>query len=449
VPAGAAQIFFSRNIENMEYSKHNIFSKIKDSDDFYIVNLLSGQADVLDAETAAEYERGALSNPQAFAEKGYLVDPAEEQKRYRLAYIDFLEQRETSEVQLFFVPTYACNFACPYCYQEGYGHENAMADAEVVAAFYSYIDGSLADRRKYVTVFGGEPLLPGERMREIASALIEGAKTRGLGMAFVTNGYTLSEYIPLLSEGTIREIQVTLDGVGAVHDERRPLRGGGGTFERIVAGIDASLAAEMPVNLRVVVDKENFGGLVDLARFAVDKGWTENALFKTQLGRNYELHHCQTNQGKLFDRLGLYEEIYHLAREHPEFLEFHRPAFSISRFLFDTGELPEPLFDSCPGTKTEWAFDYTGHIYSCTATVGKPDEALGTFYPEVALDAGKVESWEERDVASIEQCRSCALQLACGGGCASVAKNASGSIHAPDCRPVKELLELGISLYGE
>ncbi|MCH5374686.1 MAG: SPASM domain-containing protein [Planctomycetes bacterium] len=183
------------------------------------------------------------------------------------------------------------------------------------------------------------------------------------------------------------------------------------------------------------------------ARFAMDKHWTSNPLFKTQLGRNYELHHCQLNSDKLYSRIGLYEDIYQLISVHPEILEFHKPAFSISKFLFDEGNLPEPLFDSCPGTKTEWAFDYTGKIYSCTATVGKEGEELGTFYPELRLNEEIIEEWETRDILSIKECRNCNLSLACGGGCASVAKNQTGKLHSPDCRPIKELLELGIATY--
>jgi uncharacterized protein len=65
----------------------------------------------------------------------------------------------------------------------------------------------------------------------------------------------------------------------------------------------------------------------------------------------------------------------------------------------------------------------------------------------VRLDTEKVDCWAERDVLSIPQCKSCELQLACGGGCGSVAKNQSGTVNAPDCRPVKELLSLGLGLY--
>ena len=431
----------------MEYSKYNIFGKLRNSDEHFLVNLLSGQADILDQETAAEYQRHGISDPTQFQEKGYIVEPDDEKRRYRRAYLDFLEKRDSSEIQIFYVPTYACNFACPYCYQEGYEHLQGDNPLAVIDGLFSYIDMEFAGRDKYITVFGGEPLLPGERTEGITKHIIDNANARGLGLAFVTNGYTLKDYIPILKTGSIREIQVTLDGVGEVHDSRRPFRGGLPTFERIVEGIDAALNAGLPINLRVVVDRENISGLVDLSGFAIDRGWTANPLFKTQLGRNYELHYCQENQSKLYDRLSMYEDIYLLAKTHPELLEFHKPAFSISRFLFENGELPEPLFDSCPGTKTEWAFDYTGRIYSCTATVGKIDEALGTFYPTIQLDSH--DDWEDRDVTSIPKCTTCSLQLACGGGCASVAKNASGKILAPDCRPVRELMELGLSLYGD
>jgi uncharacterized protein len=144
----------------------------------------------------------------------------------------------------------------------------------------------------------------------------------------------------------------------------------------------------------------------------------------------------------------MYQEIYRLVREYPEILEFHRPAFSIANFIFENGELPEPLFDSCSGTKTEWAFDYSGRIYACTATVGNAGDELGTFYPKVEHREELIEEWEDRDVMAMDACRSCSVQLACGGGCAALARNRTGKLHAPDCRPVKGLLELGIGLYS-
>jgi uncharacterized protein len=221
----------------------------------------------------------------------------------------------------------------------------------------------------------------------------------------------------------------------------------GETFDRIVEGIDESLKRGFSINLRMVTDKDNVGNLPEFASFAIERDWTENPLFKTQIGRNYELHHCMTGNKRLFERAELYEKLYELVKLYPHILEFHKPLFSVSKFLFENGELPRPLFDSCPACKSEWAFDYMGKIYSCTATVGKSGEELGTFYPEVTAKGDIISLWQERDVTSIPECGECSSRLLCGGGCGAVAKNRTGSILSTDCRPVKPLLEMGLSLY--
>jgi len=439
----------------MVYSKHNIFSRINGSENYFIVNLLTGSADILDPAEGMMLKEflGGKEIPEEFkhdlTEKGYLIDKKAEDRLYRNKYLDFIDTRDEDEVQLFFVPNYSCNFACTYCYQDEYTVSRQELSPEIIDAFYNYVTTEFAGRKKYLTVFGGEPLLSSPKQREIIAYLLQKANSANVEVCFVTNGYSLVEYIDILKSARIREIQVTLDGKGSVHDKRRFLKGGGNTFDMIVDGIDACLQNGLPVNLRVVVDKENIDGLPELARFAIDKGWTASDLFKTQIGRNYELHHCQASSEKLFSRISLYETIFDLVKQHPHIPEFYKPAYSVAKFLAENGDLPDPLFDACPACKTEWAFDYTGHIFSCTATVGKENESLGTFYPEVSKKEDLITNWENRDVTSIAECTACNLQLACGGGCGSVAKNRTGAVCSTDCRPVKELLELGFAAYFE
>jgi len=438
----------------MQYSRYNIFSKIRDSENYFIVNLLSGNADILDSCDAEKIEvirNGEDINNKKFlselTEKGYITDESDEKREYRRKYLDFIDSREKDEIQIFFVTNYSCNFACTYCYQDQYNNPVKELNNEIVDAFFSYINKEFVSRKKYITIFGGEPLLNSPRQKDLINYIVSKSVESDLSLCFVTNGYHLEEYIPILKKGKIREVQVTLDGTESMHNNRRFLKGGGGTFEKIVKGIDACLKDNIDVNLRMVIDKENIAGLSDLAQFAIDKGWTKNRYFITQIGRNYELHHCQSSPDKLFDRISLYESIFEMTKDHPHILEFYKPAYSVSKFLAENGELPEPLFDSCPACKTEWAFDYTGKIYSCTATVGKADESLGTFYPDITRKEDIIEQWETRDVTSIPECKECPDQLACGGGCGSVAKNRTGNICSSDCRPVKELMELGFSAY--
>lgn len=440
----------------MKFSAYNIFSKIKDSDNYYIVNLLTGSADILassEAEKVTQIKEGKDVDDLEFLnelkEKGYMVDENEEKKLYNQKYLDFLDSRDTDEVQLFYVPGYTCNFACSYCYQDEYTPpaSDKRNEKEVIDAFFTYIEREFSQRKKYVTVFGGEPLLNNPKQKETIAYLIDKSNEANLDLCFVTNGYTLSEYVPLLKKGRIREMQVTLDGTESIHNSRRFLKGRQGTFENIIKGIDACLENGLTVNLRMVIDLENIDNLPELAQFAIERGWTKSTLFKTQIGRNYELHHCQSAPDKLFTRISLYAKLFELTQRYPHILEFYKPAYSIAKFLSENGELPEPLFDSCPACKTEWAFDYTGNIYPCTATVGKKSESLGTFYPAISKIEKHITSWENRDVTAIPECRNCHVQLACGGGCGSVAKNKTGNVCSPDCRPVKELLEIGFKAY--
>lgn len=431
----------------MEISRHTLISKIKESTNYFIINSLSGNADIVDKKTAQAILKGTYTDIDELVQKGYYCNHIEEEKIYRKKYLDFVDSRDSDEIQIFFVPWYSCNFSCSYCFQDEYTNPSQIADSNVIEAFFNYVENEFAGRKKYITIFGGEPLLTGLKQRNIIEQLLEKSKQANLDVAIVTNGYHLSEYVDLLSNYSIREVQVTVDGIEKIHNSRRIHKNRIPTFDKIVEGIDACLEAKIPINLRMVVDRENINELPKLANFAISKKWTKNPLFKTQLGRNYELHHCQVDNNKLYSRISMYEDIYDLLKKYPEISEFHKPAFSISKFLFEKGELPDPLFDSCPGTKTEWAFDYTGAIYSCTATVGKTGEQLGTFYPEIHKATDIIDTWQERDILSIDKCKECNVSLLCGGGCASVAKNESNQILSPDCRPIKELLELGIAHY--
>ena len=438
----------------MIYSRYNIFSKIRESENYFLINLLTGSADILNSADAEKVKALQTDNNFTYndfvrelAAKGYLMDSDDEARLYRKKYLDFIDSRDKDEIQLFFITNYSCNFACSYCFQDQYNNPKQELSTELIDSFFKYIQSEFAGRKKYITVFGGEPLLNNPKQKILLKHLIEIASESNLEICFVTNGYTLEEYIPILGSGKIREIQVTLDGTEAIHNKRRFLKGGAGTFDKIVRGIEASLKHHIPINLRMVADKENIDNLPELAQLAIDRSWTKSPDFKTQIGRNYELHHCQSAKDNLFSRIALFERIFELVREHPHILQFYKPAYSVAKFLFENGDLPDPLFDSCPACKTEWAFDYTGKIYPCTATVGKAEEAIGAFYPDISSNSELIDEWERRDITSIEECKECNMQLACGGGCGSVAKNKTGNICSTDCRPVKELLEIGFSAY--
>jgi uncharacterized protein len=207
----------------------------------------------------------------------------------------------------------------------------------------------------------------------------------------------------------------------------------------------------VPVNLRVVVDRENLPALPALARLAAARGWLDlpEARFKTQVGRNYELFGCASRQarGALFDRVELWSAFVALAERDEVLRRFHRPRLHGARHLAEQGELPAPNLDACPAAKREWAFAPDGGLYGCTATVGNPRYRLGAFHPEIVRDEAAIAPWRTRSTGTIPECAACAAAAICGGGCAALSDAQGKGVGGPDCRPVRELLGLGARYY--
>ncbi len=436
------------------YSKYNILFNIYNSNKYCIINPLYQNADIISKKLYNDIVSNIIPDNyyNLLLKKNYIVDTEEENLYFSHKYIEFIENKNNEEIQIFFVPTYNCNFNCSYCYQKDYDNKtnNIKIHPELIDRFFDFINTNefFINRKKYITLFGGEPLLHSKAYKNTIEYFFNKTIQNNIDIAIVTNGYNIIEYADILTKLHIREIQITLDGTETIHNNRRKLKSGEGTFSKIVEGINFCLKNNIPVNLRIIVDKENFDNLIDLFKFAKSQNWLNNHLFKTQLGRNYELHSCYHKPEVLFDRIQLHINLYNLIKKNPDFLEFHKPEFSISKYLSENNLLPPPIFDACPACKNEWAFDYTGNIYSCTATVGKKGEELGTFYPKINLNIDYITQIQNRDIYSIPECKKCNLSLLCGGGCLSIAKNNTNNIYSPDCRPITDILSLGFDIYN-
>ena len=81
----------------MKYSAQNIFSNVKDSENYFIVNILTGNADILDpleAEKFALMRSSGEADPEFAAEmaqKGFLSDIVTEKRLFDPAYNGFLD----------------------------------------------------------------------------------------------------------------------------------------------------------------------------------------------------------------------------------------------------------------------------------------------------------------------------------------------------------------------
>ena len=458
----------------MFQAKNNIIVEIQNGRQpgHAILNPISGSFDLMDEneyQTLKRIQNGESQdkNFEAYLlERGYAFESKEaHDEAVEKAYAEFNDEIGRSQVQLMLVPTYGCNLACTYCYQ-GRGTDSEQAvpvnmdnrpnliTKEIVDAFFDYArtNFSQGQVKPFITLFGGEPLVNSPAQRNIINYIIDKCAEENYELSAVTNGYDFPEYVDLLKKVRVKEIQFTLDGSRDIHDNRRATANKKGTFDRIIAGIEAAVKHKMPVNLRSVVDMENIRDIVNLAEFLDQRGWLDlpPELFKTQIGRNYELFDCYAKPQHLMTQVELWGEFAALSKTYPVLAKFHRPDFKGIRHLVDTGEMYMASFDTCPACKTEWVFDLYGNIYGCTASCGREEYLLGTFWPEVRLNSEAIDTWRIRDVKSIPGCRDCSYDVICGGGCGVVAANKhGGNILSTDCRPIQELMETGLNHYME
>jgi cyclic pyranopterin phosphate synthase len=160
-----------------------------------------------------------------------------------------------------------CDLRCTYCVPaEGVAklrHDEILSLEELAEVARAAIALGVTK----VRITGGEPLV----RRGLLSLVRALAATPGLAtLALTTNGTRLAAMARPLAEAGIRRVNVSLDAL-APDVYARITRGG--DVAAVIAGIDAALAAGLPVKLNaVLLAGVNAGELAALAAFARERG---------------------------------------------------------------------------------------------------------------------------------------------------------------------------------
>jgi uncharacterized protein len=255
----------------MQPSMFNVRVPLAGRDDVFLMNTLTDaqlvvSSDVLELlencseEGDASEQRGRISGKlnssklgnserheavNLLVENGFLVESRDADRRALDQYLTEVKG-DTSELNLTVLTTLQCNFACDYCFQGDHGDYNLRADKmslETARGLGDWIGREL-DRvrpeKLIITFFGGEPLLNLPVMYYLAERTWNATKARGIDhyANIITNGLLLTEEVVdrMLPFG-LNGVKITLDGDRETHNRMRPLRGGQGTFDRIIGNI--------------------------------------------------------------------------------------------------------------------------------------------------------------------------------------------------------------------
>jgi GTP 3',8-cyclase len=165
-----------------------------------------------------------------------------------------------------------CNFRCTYCMpKEVFGRDYRFLDRRELLTFeeiarVARVFVGLGTRKVRIT--GGEPLV-----RRDLERLVEQLAALDVDLTLTTNGSLLAAKAPALADAGLKRVTVSLDALDdatfrAMNDVDFPV-------ERVIEGMDAAVAAGLPVKVNAVVKRGvNEGEIVPMAQFFKARGQT-------------------------------------------------------------------------------------------------------------------------------------------------------------------------------
>jgi uncharacterized protein len=406
-------------------------------------------------------ERAALDT---LSSHGFIV---ENRAKERVALDGFFSnfRDDTSQLRITVLTTLQCNFACDYCIQGDHGEYNKTAQKmslETAARVAEWAEGELdrlGPESLVVTFFGGEPLLNLPVVYYLAERLHGAAQARGVRtlVNVITNGLLLTPaVVGRLKPLGLNGVKITLDGDRATHDRLRPLRGGQGTFVRIIANIRA-IAGECRIAIGGNFDADSVESYPALLDFLAAQDFAPalgRVVFKPVIRAPQPLSPPT--------RAGLAGGFIPLTPVSSDGKPLGGACMTASGSGGSTG-LAASACDSCHFVDEQMQFlrDETrrrgfptldgvhmgpceihkrhahtigpeGSLYACPGFAGESRQSVGHIDgrqdPARARAAGEFDS-----LGAWRKCGDCAFIPVCGGGCTVASHTEQGDMHTPTC----------------
>jgi uncharacterized protein len=390
-----------------------------------LINSLNGLVDVINREDYQSFSEWRKTNSisastdtekalyETLLKRQYILEE-EEETELRQSIVSKLKNNSDERIMkcnnIIFILTYACNFACPYCYEKDINDTKTLT-VEQVNKIIDLHNGNIG----HVSFFGGEPLLLTNK--EIIKHIIERLPHSQYSM--ITNGYYLEEYFDVFSKIKINNIQVTFDGNKILHNKTRILRNGKPTFDKIMQGVKLYAENGIPLTIRMNISRDNYESCLEVQQYIISQKWSEKIKFEMQPLFQYAYDNKNSIQDKLFEN-----DLKSTKKN-----EMLKKLSPISNFLYNKVPL-RPIIKACDADCSYRFYDPLGNIYSCIIAVGDEKKRVGVYEPELRYFE---ESFLARDITTIPQCAECPNALLCGGGCPNGLPSDIDTIHTPNC----------------
>ena len=432
-----------------------------------VSNDVADMLDVLETEglpsVLTTEQRDALTT---LSENGFIVESRDVDRQNVRDFFHTVRENQ-EQLRLTVLTTLQCNFACGYCFQGDHGDYNkhaakmSLETAERVARWAEDRLDRLGSESFVLTFFGGEPLLNLPVMYFLAERMWASCQARGVRMLvnIITNGLLLTpDVVDRMAPYGLNGVKITLDGDRDMHNKMRPLRGGQGTFDKIINNVRL-VAGKCRISIGGNFDEESvdtYPALLDFLReqeFAdkltrvafkpvirsprADQPPTQPSSSKfiaiTAVSADAKPLNgtCMTSAGggtSICDNCNFIDEKMSFLREET----MKRGFATVDGVHMGPCEIHR---------KHAHTIGPDGSIYACPGFTGDPRMSTGH------ID-GRQESWQQTAgarfdaLAAWKQCNDCAFIPVCAGGCAVAAHTELGDLNAPNCH--KSSFEAGL-----
>jgi uncharacterized protein len=331
-----------------------------------------------------------------------------------------------------------CNLDCSYCYylakDELYPASDFRMPPTVLERFTEqYIDGQDTPEVTFAWQ-GGEPTLLGLDFFRSAVELQQRYKRPGqaINNAFQTNGTTLdAEWCAFLRDNNFL-VGISIDGPRALHDLYRVDKGGGPSFDRVMAGVELLRAERVEFNVLTTVHAGNQDHALEVYHFLRDKVHARFIQFipivQRQPGVNGGAAAATASSPTNHRSSGSRQSV--SARGYGAFLSavfddwVRRDVGAVSVQIFEVAlaawaGVPPGLCIFQPTCGSALSLEHNGDVYSCDHFV-EPEHLVGNLVeqPLAALVASEQQQVFGQAKADLPlQCQSCEVRFICNGGC--------------------------------
>lgn len=435
----------------LKVSHYTIPLKLQENE-YLLINSRTGAVDLVNSNIV-DILQGTLHSSEVdpsivdfFVERGHLTDMSQEEE---LKYLETL-YRKYYEVHSKFkthmiIPTYNCNFQCSYCYLSDIQSKdsqwlNTVIDDDHIERLFkviTHIDGS---HRGRLVLYGGEPLLL--KNKKVIENILKRGTMLGYRFTITTNGVSLSDFLDVIQIYN-PVLQITIDGPQSKHDSRRIKKDGSGTFNEILAGVDAALESNLTILLRMNLDSKNLDTLPQMIDFYREKGFYNNPNISIHFSPVFQKS-CGTYEFSI-PRKDVYKAVVSQTAKQREIsqISFDLQGIKMFETIFQKGGIESPRFWYCDANLGMFIYDPFGDIYVCTEHIGQESTRAGQYYPKLSWN-DSCKRWRERTVFTIPECRKCKYAPFCGGGCGFEALKHYSTLSKPICSNFPNIFNLVI-----